>query len=207
MYFLQSSDENRTDSEKLKLQRELEVATELSQLYKEKVDQLQEELKHAKEEIEDQNRIKQDLTCAIKLAKIDNKERISEGTDVDSKLKQMKDRYLDLTDRMIDQEDRYKRKVEELLEKLEDRDDTLKQLRTGDAPFMEGAAVATANDHSKDCLQSEQHITQLKEEVQIKESQYQKVHNHSKQQSKKILELKDELQALKVGFTLIHLKY
>ena len=175
-------------------------------MYKKKVDQLQEELKHAKEEIEDQNKIKQELTCAIKLAKKDNKESIGEGIDVDSNLKHMKDRYLDLTDRIIDQEDRYKKKVQELLEKLEDRDNTLKQLRTGDAPFMEGAAVATANDYLKGSLQSQQQITLLEQEVKMKESQYQKIHTHSKQQSKKILELKDELKALKVMCLIQYIK-
>ena len=190
-----------------------------------RISTLQEKLTEAEEIIKEQDTTKAKLVEAVTLKHQDDQEAVSSGSDTETKFKRMKERYLDLAGKLAEKDDTHKRHVQQLREKLEDRDKELKDVRAGMHPPHSSLILSSSLDLgasledpaaeverlAKLALASKVKIEGLERQVGTFQSvasearkaasEREQIHEHSKEQSRVVVELKDEIADLKVLIT------
>lgn len=215
-----------TDAEKLKkseqdaddLRDQLEALTYRVRDLETAAQNLEQKLKEAEEMIKDQDETKAELLHAVELTKRDDPKAISESTDSSAKVNHLKEKYLDLTTKMVEREDKYKKRSQDLRDKIDDRDKQLKELRAGGThvgPFSSGPSVFLGDPNiggqrlQKVIRDKEEQIQALEAQVrsiqekankgQKVESERQQLQDHSKEQSRLVFHLRKENEQLKVN--------
>ena len=183
------------------------------------IQNLELKLKEAEEMIKEQDETKAELLQAIELTKRDDPKAISENTDSNVKFKHMKDRYLDLTTKMVEKEEKYKKLAQNLREKIDDRDKQLKELRAGGThmgPFTSPLRDPNSGGERLQRVIRDQEAQIQALEVQVRsfqeksskalqvESERQQLQDYSKEQSRLILLLKTENKQLKVKYNSVY---